>query len=75
MRSVWLVAGCRTVSAVSSLGTPYWELGAGRLATTLLHELGHVFDIVTALGGSAIKYDHSDALQEANAKALEKCKL
>jgi RHS repeat-associated protein len=51
-----------------------------QLALTLLHELGHVFNIVTSLGGSKIVWDGNpdgspnDAAEAKNAKTLENCK-
>jgi hypothetical protein len=61
------------------LGYPYWESSAGGLALTLLHELGHVFNIVTSLGGSSIINDVSpdgtvnQEAEIANAKTLAPC--
>lgn len=58
----------------------YLKHSARDLALILLHELGHAFDIVTSLGGSAIKYDANPdgspnrRVQAENAKLLEKCK-
>jgi hypothetical protein len=82
---VWTGSNVRAASANIVLqsnanGTPFWSLTDQELAQTLLHELGHVFDIVNSLGGSAIKNDvdpdgSTNWTQEAaNAKALEKCK-
>jgi RHS repeat-associated protein len=57
----------------------YLLQGPASLALTLIHELGHVFNIVATLGGSAIQYDANPnrtadaAAQAANAKALAPC--
>ena len=42
----------------NGLGTPYWSSSVEDLAGALLHELGHVFNEVQSLGGSAIVYDN-----------------
>jgi RHS repeat-associated protein len=57
----------------------YLQQSPASLALTLIHELGHVFSIVAALGGSTIQYDANpdgtpnDAAEAANAKALAPC--
>ena len=57
----------------------YLQQSAASLASTLIHELGHVFNIVTSLGGSAIQYDANPdgtsnaAAEAANATALAPC--
>jgi hypothetical protein len=49
------------------------------LALILIHELGHVFNIVNGLGGSQIVWDANpdgtmnDAAEAQNAKTLQKC--
>ncbi len=58
----------------------YIRRSAVEVAETLLHGLGHVFEFVTTLGGSAIKYDRNlDGsvnweAQNENAKKLQNCK-
>jgi hypothetical protein len=50
------------------------------VATTLIHELGHVFNTVAGLGGSKILYDGdenggaNDDAQKKNEATLKKCK-
>jgi RHS repeat-associated protein len=57
----------------------YLDQGAASLALTLIHELGHVFNIVARLGGSAIQNDANPdgtanaAAEAANALALAPC--
>lgn len=47
------------------------------LALTLIHELGHVYNIVSGLGGSSVNWDANpdgsanEAAETANAKTLE----
>lgn len=61
------------------LGTPYTDSSFQDLALTLLHELGHVFDIVSSLGGSAIRLDGNPdgspnmTIEAQNAAALRNC--
>lgn len=83
--AVWTGTGARASTADIVLqnsrpGTPYIDLSPGELAIALLHELGHVFNIVTSLGGSAIQEDVNRdgsidySTQQDNAKRLENCR-
>jgi RHS repeat-associated protein len=57
----------------------YFDQSPAALALTLIHELGHVFNMVAGLGGSAIQYDANpdgtpnQPAEAANAKALLPC--
>ncbi len=82
---VWTGSGVQAVSADIYLQTNklsngfYGSATVQDLALTLIHELGHVFNIVSGLGGSKIVWDANpngtanQAAEDANAKTLQKC--
>jgi hypothetical protein len=61
-------------------GPRYTEASPQELASTLIHELGHVFNIVMSLGGSAIQQDvnpdgtPNPEAQAQNEKSLSNCR-
>jgi len=63
------------------LSDGYWvNRSPQELGLTLIHELGHVYNIVVGLGGSAIEWDSNpdDSInwdaEDRNDKLLEKCR-
>jgi hypothetical protein len=73
-------ATANIVLQTNPAGLLYTKLSYHDLALTLIHELGHVFNIVTSLGGSAIKYDANSSgkpdasAQKENDRLLSKCR-